>query len=113
MAYIEDVLCLCRRADSGKSGKNQLHYLFEGLSHDPFSGIASRPPNTVAAFIVECKRYKDLRSGRILQGSFEQLSEVIPSSPRSDLSASVRNVIRSKVQGFMSHPRTLLPDSGI
>lgn len=59
---------------------------------------------------MECKRYEDLRIGRFFEGSFERLLEVMPSLPRSDLPASVGDVGRSEVLGFMLHLMTLLPN---
>lgn len=85
-AYIEGVLRLCCRVDADMSEENRLRHLFQGLSHDLFSGIASIQHNTVAALIVKCKRYENLRSGIIFYGSFEGLPEVMPFSPRADLS---------------------------
>lgn len=112
-AYIEDILHLCRRVNPHMSEENRLRHLFKGIPHDLFSGIASRPPDTAAYSIAECKHYEDLRSRRIFHGSFEQLPEVMSSPPRANPSASVRDVIRSEVQGFMPRLSTLLPNSGI
>ncbi|KAM7285194.1 uncharacterized protein ISCGN_032152, partial [Ixodes scapularis] len=86
LAYIEDVLRLCRRVDAHMPEEDRIRHLFKGLSQELFTIVAPKSPPTVQHLIDECKKYEELQSARINKQLFERLPEVVEVFPFPNLS---------------------------
>lgn len=67
-------------------------------------------PRALAEFIKECKRYEELRSHRILQGTFERIYQVKPTSSGSYFRLCFPAIIKGELHNFLSRLKTVFLD---
>lgn len=100
--YIEDVIRLCSRADPAMTEQDKIRHIFKGLSQELFSIVAPKSPPTVQTLIKECRKYEELRSGRISTTLFQRLPEVslMNACTTADLPGLIRDIIRDELREF-------------
>lgn len=104
LAYIEDVLKLCRRVDAHMPEEDRIRHLFKGLSQELFTIVAPKSPPTVQHLIDECKKYEELQSARINKEPFERLPEVcLAPAFNTDIKTMIRNIIRDELRPYLAH----------
>lgn len=65
VAYIQDVLSLCQRADDGMNEEEKVGHVLKGIADDAFNLLVCKDCNTVDAIIKECRRFELAKSRRI------------------------------------------------
>lgn len=93
VAYIEDVVSLCRRVDQDMSEADKLRHIMKGIAPFAFNALATQNPTTIAEVRAICLRLDDLQSIRLQQDAW-------PTSPsgNAELRALIRSIIREELQ---------------
>lgn len=65
LTYIQDVLALCRKADSDMDETEKVGHIFKGIADDAFNLLICKDCDTVDAIVKECQRFEAAKSRRI------------------------------------------------
>lgn len=67
VAYIQDVLALCHKADNHMSELNKVAHMLKGIADDAFNLLVYANVSTVDTIIKECRWYEQAKYHRITQ----------------------------------------------
>lgn len=83
VAYIQDVLALCRKIDKDMPEADKVAHVLKGIADDAFNILMCKTCSTVDAIITECRRFEQAKSRRITQ-RFSRLPNTAPTSSCED-----------------------------
>lgn len=89
LAYIQDVLALCRKAESDMTEGDKVGHVLKGIADDAFNLLMCKGCSTVDAIIKECRQFEQVKSRRILQ-TFARLPNTAATSTCEDQSTPQR-----------------------
>lgn len=116
LSYIQDVLALCRKADSNMPESDKVGHVLKGIADDAFNLLMCRNCATVDAMIEECQRFEQAKSRRI-ERPFARLPNTAATSsceerPPSNLSppsAELTRIVRREIEAMA--PASLFTNS--
>lgn len=92
-SYIEDVIALCRRADSNMSETDQVQHIMKGIAPFAFNALVVQNPTTIADVRTICQRLDHLQSIHLQHDCTRSCS-----LPDSELRTLIRTIIREELQ---------------
>lgn len=84
VAYIQDVLSLCKKADAQMSESDKVGHVLKGIADDAFHLLICKDCATVEAIIIECRRFEQVKSRRITS-QFTRLPNTAATSSCEDI----------------------------
>lgn len=79
VAYIHDVLALCRKVDASMNEQDKVGHVLKGIADDAFHLLICKDCTTVDAILKECRRFEHAKSRRITQ-QFQRLPNTAATS---------------------------------
>uniref|UniRef100_L7M0E9 CCHC-type domain-containing protein n=1 Tax=Rhipicephalus pulchellus TaxID=72859 RepID=L7M0E9_RHIPC len=118
LAYIQDVLTLCRKADATMAEAEKVAHVLKGIADDAFNLIVFRGCSTINDVITECRRFDEAKSRRIVH-HFTRLPNTAATSTCEDLrmeaqpipnSNDITRIVRREIEAASPAPlRALAP----
>lgn len=96
-SYIEDVLALCKRVNTGMSQNDQIRHIIKGINTVAFNALATQNPATTQDVITICQRLDELQSLRLCYDATD-----VPLPAPLDLRALIRDIVREELHGRCS-----------
>lgn len=90
VAYILDVLALCRRVDASMPEADKVRHILKGIADDAFNLLVFKDCSTVDEIIRECRRFEDAKSRRIA-GQFVRLPNTAATSSCEDAHSALQS----------------------
>lgn len=103
-SYIEDVLALCRRAQSDMPEADRIRHILKGINFVAFNAFLLQSPNTVRDIITTCQRLDALSSIRLPRASGD-----VGITVNDELRALIRNIVREELHGYASGNIPVVP----
>lgn len=98
-SYIEDVIALCRRADTDMTEESRVRHVLKGISPLAFNALAAQNPTTINQIVTTCQRLDDLQSLRRQPIQWDSRA----STDEADLRYLIRSIIREELAVQTSH----------
>lgn len=118
LAYIQDVLTLCRKVDATMAEADKVAHVLKGIADDAFNLLVFRGCSTVQDVITECRRFEEAKSRRIAH-HFARLPNTAATSTCEDLrietqptplSGDITRIVRREIEAISPAPlRALAP----
>lgn len=83
VAYIQDVLALCSKADSTMTETDKVGHILKGIADDAFHLLMCKDCATVESIITECRRFEEAK-GRRIAHNFTRLPHTAATSSCED-----------------------------
>lgn len=83
VAYIQDVLALCSKADNTMSEADKVGHILKGIADDAFHLLICKDCATVDSIIKECRRFEEAK-GRRIAHNFARLPHTAATSSCED-----------------------------
>lgn len=84
IAYIQDVLALCRKIDKDMPEEDKVGHILKGIADDAFNFLLCKDCSTVESVIAECRRFEQAKSRRIIH-RFDRFPNTAATSSCEDL----------------------------
>lgn len=84
IAYIQDVLALCRKVDKDMLDEDKVGHILKGIADDAFNFLLCKDCSTVESVIEACRRFEQAKSRRIVH-RFDRLPNTAATSSCEDL----------------------------
>lgn len=110
VAYIQDVLALCRKADADMLEADRVGHILKGIADDAFNLLLCRNCSTVESIIKECRNFEQAKSKRIVQ-RFDRLPNTAATSSCNDPPASHPPATPSLTQVIRRELEAMAPSS--
>ncbi|XP_077486788.1 uncharacterized protein LOC144098119 [Amblyomma americanum] len=119
IAYIQDVLALCRKVDKEMSEADRVGHILKGIADDAFNLLLCKDCSTVASVLEVCRRFEQAKHRRISH-SFDRLPNTAASSSCDDLPtlrqpsdpANLTRIVRRELEAMTPAVSSLpLPDN--
>ncbi|XP_042142191.1 uncharacterized protein LOC121833151, partial [Ixodes scapularis] len=65
MAYVQDILSLCHKADAGMADSERISHILKGIADDAFQLLVFKDCSTVETLVKECRRFEEAKKRRI------------------------------------------------
>lgn len=119
IAYIQDVLALCRKVDKDMSEADRVGHILKGIADDAFNLLLCKDCSTVASVLEVCRRFEQAKHRRISH-RFDRLPNTAASSSCEDLPtlrqpsdpANLTRIVRRELEAMTPAVSSLpLPDN--
>lgn len=95
-SYIEDVLALCRRAQSDMPEADRIRHVLKGINSIAFNALVIQNPTSVQDIISTCQRLDALHSMRLPHASCDSRL-----TGEHELRALIRTIVREELHGIV------------
>lgn len=103
MAYVQDILSLCHKADAGMADSERISHIFKGIADDAFQLLVFKDCSTVETLLKECRRFEEVKKRRITS-NFTRLPNTTATSTCEETPTSetqIAKIVRRELEAML------------